>query len=386
MKVALIWSNFMSYHVARLRALQEKSADDVLGIELTGAGDSAGLALWQSRERQGLRIETLFPETDLRTLPPGRIAESLIRKMTENGIQAVFVNGYGTPEMRRVIRWAGRSGVACYIFSETKKNDFRRFFWKEWFKRWILRGVDGAICGGRLHREYLEDLGMPAERIFTGYDVVDNAFFAVRSDEARGRAAEMRLAHALPARYFLSVCRFVEKKNLERLISAYQHYRQSCSGGDPWALVLCGAGPLETRLKDRVREEGIPGVVFAGSRTSEELAVYYGLSECFVLASTTEQWGLVVNEAMASGVPVLVSRAAGAADELIEEGVNGFTFDPFNIGQIAAHFCKIHAMSGVERAALGRRGRGKVAEYSPGHFADGVLSALRIQPRNQERR
>jgi glycosyltransferase involved in cell wall biosynthesis len=89
----------------------------------------------------------------------------------------------------------------------------------------------------------------------------------------------------------------------------------------------------------------IPDVLFPGFRKGKELGTYYGLASCFILPSLQEQWGLVVNEAMAAGLPVLVSQTSGCAPDLVQEGVNGFTFDPTNPMQLAELMEKI-AQSG----------------------------------------
>ena len=104
----------------------------------------------------------------------------------------------------------------------------------------------------------------------------------------------------------------------------------------PWSLVLLGDGPLKSDLCRLISDLRLDACVhLPGFKQYHELPVYYGLASAFVHASTTEQWGLVVNEAMASGLPVLVSNRCGCAQDLVKEGVNGFTFDPCNVEQLA---------------------------------------------------
>ena len=187
-------------------------------------------------------------------------------------------------------------------------------------------------------------LGMPRERIFLGYDAVDNDYFtkgaatariAEREARKRGELSEVRIRYALPARYFLASARLIEKKNLPRLIDAYARYR-SLARNEPWDLVLLGDGPLRPALCSQLHALGLDASVhLPGFIQYEELPVYYGLAETFVHASTTEQWGLVVNEAMASGLPVLVSNRCGCASDLVKEGENGIIFDPYKTDVIA---------------------------------------------------
>jgi 1,2-diacylglycerol 3-alpha-glucosyltransferase len=99
--------------------------------------------------------------------------------------------------------------------------------------------------------------------------------------------------------------------------------------------VLLGDGPLKETLFHQVARMGLTDRVrFPGFKQYDELPIFYGLASAFIHASSSEQWGLVVNEAMASRLPVLVSERCGCAPDLVQNGVNGFTFDPFDIKNI----------------------------------------------------
>src|SRR6267378_2061180 len=197
---------------------------------------------------------------------------------------------------------------------------------------------------------------MPRERIFTGYDVVDNEYF-------RQKAEEVRQKYALPENYFLASARFVEKKNLAMLIQAYAEYRRSAAfakatadkeiaANVPWDLVVLGDGPLRESLNSQLSTLNLnEHVHLPGFKPYDELPVYYALANAFVHASTTEQWGLVVNEAIASGLPVIVSERCGCAPELVNG--NGFTVDPLDEQALAARLLQMASLSEHDRKHLG---------------------------------
>jgi glycosyltransferase involved in cell wall biosynthesis len=214
---------------------------------------------------------------------------------------------------------------------------------------------------------------MDRSRIAFGYDVIDNAHFARGADQARGELLGAESAN-LPAHYLLCSARFIEKKNLVRLIEAYARFR-TLAGPRAWELVLLGDGPLMKRLVARTRELGVQEFVhFAGFRQYEELPMFYGRAIAFVLPSTTEQWGLVTNEAMAAGLPVLVSEACGSA-ELVEEGTNGFLFDPLSVDDIARGMMEIwRRRDSLPRMAA--ESRRLIARLSPSAFAEGLVEAM----------
>ena len=115
-----------------------------------------------------------------------------------------------------------------------------------------------------------------------------------------------------------------------------------------------------------------------GFKQYDELPVYYGLASAFVHASTTEQWGLVVNEAMASGLPVLVSNRCGCATDLVQEGRNGFTFDPSNVEQLAQLMLKISAFQPFKLSEFGDASRQIISGFDVAAFGRGLLQAAEV--------
>ena len=223
--------------------------------------------------------------------------------------------------------------------------------------------IEEAVC---------RQLGLEAARIFLGYDVVDNAYFETRTKAARMDPEPVRRNLALPERYLLTCCRFIEKKNLFRLLDAFRIYTSSAAS--PWHLVLCGDGPLRVKLE--AHADGDPLVHFPGFVQLDRLPDYYALASGFILPSVADTWGLVVNEAMASGLPVLVSEEAGCRQDLLEDGRNGFAFDPFQVEDMAGAIVRLSCLSDEERARMGACGRRLVGQWGLDRFAEGLLAAV----------
>ena len=141
--------------------------------------------------------------------------------------------------------------------------------------------------------------------------------------------------------------------------------------------MLLGDGPLRSSILNLRSSLGLDACVHLpiAFKQYDELPVYYGLASAFVHASITEQWGLVVNEAMASGLPVLVSNHCGCAADLVQEGVNGFTFDPYNVEQLAQFMFKLSTLN-PQPSTLGAASRRIIANWGPGRFAAGLQAAV----------
>ena len=271
--------------------------------------------------------------------------------------------------------------------SESSARDERRTWIREAIKARILQLCSAALVGGQSHVEYLRALGLSAERISTGYDAVDNSHFTRGADEARSNPQSNCQRLGLPHGYFLASSRFIPKKNLLFLVRAYRRYqashRKSGAGDEPWKLVLLGDGPLRPEIERLARDLLVAdAVLLPGFKKYEELPVYYGLAGAFVHASTTEQWGLVVNEAMASGLPVIVSNRCGCAGELVRHGENGFQFDPRNEADLAASMTQI-ARDPARLAVMGQRSRELIQDWGPDRFGlglrDAAMCALRTK-------
>ena len=218
---------------------------------------------------------------------------------------------------------------------------------------------------------------MVGESVFTGYDVVDSEYFCQASKSRRGDPTS-RKDLGLPERFFLTVARLTCEKNLARTMGAYAAYRAD-AGTHAWDWVVCGDGPLRGCLLQLRQTHGLSDhVAFPGFVQLDGLPSYYAHADALLLPSIKEPWGLVVNEAMASGLPVVVSRACGCAEDLVEEGANGFTFDPLSPDAIKEALLAMHQTSEAQRQEMGLRSRSLISEWSPARFAEGLWRAVEL--------
>ncbi len=302
--------------------------------------------------------------------------EELCRTLDEMQPQVVVGVGYADPEINQATAWALHRRVPLVTCSDSTYDDEPRSWTKELFKRRIVGAFDAALVAGRRAHDYLEHLGLGGERRFQPWDVVDNAHFERGAELCRAGESASRERLKLPPRYFLCVARFVPKKNLQRLVEGYVRYARQAGDG-AWSLVLSGSGPLEAELRASVAAAGLNRQVhFPGFLQYPDLPAYYGLAGAFVLPSESDQWGLVVNEAMAAGLPVLVSSRCGCAPDLVREGENGFTFDPEKSETLAERLTQVAGLDQARHSAMGQRSREIVAAFSPEAFARGLEAAV----------
>lgn len=375
-KLALVWIDFGSYHLARLRAIHERLAGDCIGIELVGGfgdADCCGLP-FRVQERSGINIVTLFPDRNLDQISLFQLSQKLLQTLQELAPQHVALCGYHRIENLAALAWGKLTRRPVILMTESKRDDAPRENLQEGLKGLLVRQFDSYLVGGIPHSEYMLALGASHDRIFEGYDVVDNQLIAEVAYTARLSAEQIRADLNLPKRYFMAACRFVPKKNLPMLLEAYMLYRE-IHPVDGWGLVICGGGPLEAELHQLIKEKNIPDVYLPGFHQGRELGKYYGLASCFIHPSIQEQWGLVVNEAMAAGLPVLVSQTCGCVQNLVREGVNGFTFNPTDPPALAQLMSKM-AHSGLQLESMGAASQRIVERYTPEVFAENLILAM----------
>ena len=381
-RIAVVFHHIGPYHHARLNAAADRLS--VTGIEWSAKGyDAWGAAESPARYHK----VSLFPEATAHCPGNAKLKQAFWTALEQARPDVVAVNGWNNFGSLIAANCCVRRGIPMVVMSESSRQDEHRTWWKEAIKRRIAGLYSAALVGGQRHVEYLAELGMPRERIFTGYDVVDNHYFRHKAEEVRSQRSEVRQKYALPENYFLASARFIEKKNLARLVQAYAEYRRRSEvrsqksevGNDnaPWDLVVLGDGPLKADLCRLISDLRLnEHVHLPGFKPYDELPVYYALANAFVHASTTEQWGLVVNEAIASGLPVIVSNRCGCAPELVNG--NGFTFDPTNEDELATRLLEMASLSDEERKQLGDNSYRIAANFAPERFGEGLERAASV--------
>jgi glycosyltransferase involved in cell wall biosynthesis len=380
MKIAVIWARFGPYHLARLRGLADCGAavgHAVVGLEIAQQDHYA----WdQQAGAEGFARHTVFPEARYDALTPRQIHRGVAQALDRIQPDAVAINGWSVPEARAALAWGRRRGVITVLMSETKEDDGDgpRRWWKEAIKGWLVRRCAAALVGGRKQADYLVKLGFPRARIFLGYDAIDNDYFARETAQVREQQEETRDRLRLPELYFFACTRFLPRKNLDGLLRAYADYRR-VSQETPWGLVIAGSGEEQDNLRALQAQLALDDAVqWAGFVQYDALPAYFGLASAFVHPAKAEPWGLVVNEAAASGLPLLVGNTVGAGYELVREGENGFLFDAARDDDLTRALRAVAEASPEQRAVMGERSRRIVADWSPRRFGEQLLAAVEM--------
>ncbi len=282
----------------------------------------------------------------------------------------ILCGGYNYVASWQALLWARFHTIPFFLWSESNLHDIRGGgAIVELLKSEFLRKCNGFVVPGRAAREYLQSRKVKESAIFLAVNAVDNGLFAAASDSVRHSAAQYRTALGLPGRYFLFAGRMVREKGVFELLSAYAKLEASMR--QEIGLVFVGDGVCRGQLEEQAL--GIsPGVIiFPGFAQREQLPVYYALAEMLVLPTYTDTWGLVVNEAMACGLPVILSQAAGCATDLVTENWNGRMVPPRDVSSLTGVMRNL-ASQPTLCAAMGANSRKRISDYSPEAWSLGI--------------
>jgi glycosyltransferase involved in cell wall biosynthesis len=242
----------------------------------------------------------------------------------------------------------------------------------EALKSSFLKKCDRFVVPGKASFKYLQSLGSPETKIATAPNAVDNNLFAAQAAKVRGAAPEFRRKLKLPDRFILFVGRLVPEKGVFDLLAAYARLEGSLRSAI--ALVFAGDGISKRELKSRAGQVNPGNIIFTGFLHREDLPAYYALAEVLVLPTHSDPWGLVVNEAMACGLPIIVTDVAGCSDDLVSNGWNGYVIPARDSDKLK------HAIDAVvrcpqKRQEMSERSFQRIRDFSPDACAAGLASA-----------
>ena len=300
-------------------------------------------------------------------------------EIVDGDYDALWIHGYNHA-VNWVAMFAAKSnGIPVFLRSETHLG-LQRPGWKRSVRDRILqlvyKHVDGFLAIGSGNQRYYESLGIDSSRIFSVPYTVDNERFMSSAVLNQNERQEVRLKYGLDPKMPVIVyaSKLIARKHPDDLIEAFALLQQEgiCAG-----LLFVGTGEMEQALKSRVHASELRNVVFAGFANQSELPRIFGAADVFVLPSENEPWGLIVNEAMCAGIPVVVSEEVGCVEDLLEDGVNGLITRARDVRSLATALRTLLADEG-RRKKMGARSLERISNWSYEQCRQGVLRSLEL--------
>jgi glycosyltransferase involved in cell wall biosynthesis len=335
-------------------------------VQAVEVATSSELYAWEpSGALAGAEKITLFPNERYEQIGSWRRFRAMLGTLRKSDVVLIGIAYADIPII--ALSWLlPLFGVRVIMLNQSKHDDLPRSISFEWLKACTLWPYRAAIVGGLRQMAYRNFLSLRRIPVLPGYA-------SVSARRVLAQAGGVQAPDGLPhgQRHFLCVSRFVPKKNMAELLDGYARYVEQ-AGATPRRLVLAGSGPLEAMLHARAEELGIAQLVdFTGWRSAAEVARMLGEALALVLVSRVEQWGLVVNEALAVGLPVIASTSVGACDALVRNLVNGYLVEPGSVEGISNAMAAL-ANDEAHWRAMAEASRGLAWLGDAERFADAV--------------
>jgi glycosyltransferase involved in cell wall biosynthesis len=302
------------------------------------------------------------------SIPWYKMITSLTADLLKNRSDLVILPGYHRAEYWAMLLICVLLRRKRAVFCDSTAFDQDRSVWKDKAKAYFFRRCDGFFCYGSRSKEYVASYGVDPQKIYDGcqaaalaHDYDAAAIRAYYSGNASSAASSSR---------FLYVGRLSAEKGLFDLLDAFCRVHEQ---HPETTLELAGSGLIEEDLRQRTRALGIESAVtLLGTRTPEEIGRLLMSSAAMILPSYREPWGLVVNEALSFGCPVVVSDICGCVPELVIDGITGYSFRAGDVGALAQAMSKVQLLS-KDRAAVALRCLDVIEKFTPEHAAAQIL-------------
>jgi len=339
--VLLIWDRIGDYHAARFLELEKTVGKTNAFISDLGGADS--IYKWTNPLAGNLNYKPLSDKPVENSAIFIRV-KNFLSIVKKEKIRIVGLAGYGRIEYLLILILSKFLGVQIVLFAESwygdnsLKNKLKGLFLNVFCKGFF-------VSGRRAKEHFSSKLGIPNHKIAIGYSVVDNSHFGSQPGVEKENI-------------LLCVARFSDEKNLINLIKAFKASVLSRE----WTLKIVGGGPLKDLLINEIG--GNLNIQLSEWLSYEALPFLYAHSKFFVLPSKFEPWGLVVNEAMAAGLPVALSSQCGCMPDLVGD-TNVFIFDAEDLVDISLVLNKIASLDVLDLEKLGNKNMIKIEEFSP---------------------
>lgn len=291
---------------------------------------------------------------------------------------AVLVFGWSKVLFWQAMWWARKYSIPLILRGESNLNHAQSWYVKVAKKvlfPLLFKQFRAFLSIGKLNSELYRRFGVPDEAIFSAPYCVDNDFFSERAAAQKVNAQQLRrdLSIRDDDTVFLFTAKFIDRKRPLDLIAAATKNRADNRGH----VILVGDGVLMDACRNEIAANKLTNVHLVGFKNQTELPAFYAAADVLVLPSEYETWGLVVNEAMACGLPCIVSDTCGAAADLILEGKTGFTY-PMGKVELLAKLMVFMVNNKEDRLLMGRYAASFVQNFSVASTVSALQNALRF--------
>jgi glycosyltransferase involved in cell wall biosynthesis len=374
-RIVIVHTDFRLYWPSRLKALNayiKKMGDlDLSIVEVSGKGSPYSFD--ESGMDNSISWTRLFTDKKIEDINPKDIVREVTKKLDEIKPDIVLAGAMAFPAGAAGVRWGVNNNTPVVVFDNARLEDVPRAWYIDMIKKSLYSCVDAVLIPAPSHDPTYEYFGFSKQQIFYGLNCIDNSFFKNNTANADNPGLQ-NLNPMKP--YLLALGRQVSKKNWKLLINAFTEIAEFPEMKS-LNLAFIGDGPEHDELVSLSGNMLNKRIFFLPFKKQDEIVPYYTNAEALVLPSLYgETWGLVVNEAMAAGLPVLVSDRCGCSETLVKDGKNGYKYNPEKQDDIENILLKFASHTPAEKQEMGRCSEVIIDEWGLNTFCEGMWKAI----------
>jgi glycosyltransferase involved in cell wall biosynthesis len=366
-----LWSHYKGKIYSELQRIVNKHKEDELLVLQTSLNEITRANLGPvDRSIHQYNYQVLVDDY-YENIPNTTRAKKMLYWVRKFKPDVVNVSGYYEPAMNTVIFYCRLVGIKVIISVDSTEEDKPNIWWKEAIKRFVVNRAQGFFCYGSKAAEYMLKFGAKPHQILLENNAVDNQKISSIYQSALPVRNTEKEKFGLRPYNFIYTGRLMAIKNVDNLLIAFSKLKT-----DNWGLIILGDGAEREKLKKYVAENKLAGVSFIDGQAWYDVPKFMALGDVFVLPSYSEPWGLVVNEAMVNGMPVIVSNKCGSSHDLVKNGKNGYTFNPYDTEELAAIMDKFVKEPEIIKA-FGEISKEIIKKYSPEQVAQEMYEGFK---------
>lgn len=368
MKIAIVHTDFRIYWPARLKALNDflKSKRISLDIiEIAGKGSPYAFAGKSNDEKLNWHI--LFPEDKMEDIKSSSIQKKLYSLLDKINPDVIIAGAIAFPSGALSVSWANRHKKKVICFDDAKIDSVQRSGIVNYIKQQIYNGVYAMLYPSQNWDETGRFWHFNKEQLFYGIDVVDNSFWSDYAAIYQNKSN---------TKFFLAVGRMIPVKNFLYVTESYKKYHDIYKESS-YHIIFVGEGPERIKIQQYIDQYDLKGYVeLLPFKNQKELREIYHNSQALILSSIKETWGLVINEAMACGLPIIASKECGATNTLVRDKINGYVFSPEKSEELLYCLCQFHNLSENQKRDMGNASLKIIQDWDLSRFCKGCYDAI----------
>jgi len=373
LRIVFLHNEFRVYWKGRLYYLRNYLSDHGISLKVIEIFGQSSAYSFDKAVCHENWWECLFPDDKINGLNTRTVKKKIHSRLDEIQPDVIIAGAIAFTSGAIGLQWAKRNKKKIIIFDDAKHSFYRRTLLTRFVKQTLTLQGDAFLIPSHDYDEEYLNWGVDKKDLYYGLSCINNKYYHKKE---RGYSKENY-------RTIICVARLVPIKNIKGLLYSWQNIQKKFSN---YRLVIVGDGPQYQQLRQIVKELSLTSVHLLGALNPKNIAKIYSESEAFILPSFHEGWGFVVNEAMASGLPVLLSNRINAGTSLLKEGYNGFFFDPNHINEISDAIIKYINTPPVKKIEMSKNARLAIRKYNYRFLGNELLRAisdLSIKPYKQ---